>query len=182
MAKISNRGSMFTARPKSGLKMSRNTGVKAKPSLPESNPYEASDGGSIMKDGTNPFKTLQVSKSSEKMNKSLYSKSTQKYLERLSQPVVTKSPLRMKPGKVDGESAAKSGQTSPVRPRSNYSAMTASKKMKTIENKTPIEKPKLEAVEETRPKVQNRPKTPAKGSQAAAVRKSMVAPKSAAKK
>ena len=58
VAKISNRASLFTVRPTSGLKLSRNTGVKAKISLPGANPYESNDGDSIMKDGTNPFKTI----------------------------------------------------------------------------------------------------------------------------
>ena len=81
-------------------------------SVPGPNPYEANDDDdkiNAMKDGTNPFKTMQSSKSTSKMGlKPLYSKTTQKYLDRLIQPVVTKSPLKKKPVKappvkVDGE-------------------------------------------------------------------------------
>ena len=159
VAKVSNRGSFFTARPTSGLKMSRNTGVKAKVSLPGPNPYEATE-DSTMKDGTNPFRTIQASKSTSKLGqKPLYSKTTQKYLDRLVQPVVTSSPLRKRPAKappVDGEDvknkedkkeiksevAKEKPNKSATRPKSNYATMTASRKLKAVEPRAPVEKAK----------------------------------------
>ena len=87
----------------------------------------------------------------------LYSKTTQRYLDRLSQPVsTTKSALKKRPAKtavvenaeedalgnkkpLDKEIEAKSEKPTPAssksRPKNNYAAMTTSRKYKTIEPK-----------------------------------------------